>query len=138
MKPNPYRSTVQAAAPRDDEIVVRPQGLLTAAVIETLVALAAAWALPILIDEFEALYKGFGAQLPRSTQFMLGARHGWWVFFFVALATLIWIGTRESQPRRELRHKKLLLALNAVVFGFAVTFMIVALYQPIFKLGAAV
>jgi type II secretory pathway component PulF len=137
MKPNPYQSA-RVAAPPDDEIVRRPQGLLAAAVVETLLALCAAWAIPIVIGEFEELFKGFGAELPGATQFLLDARHGWWVFFIIALATLIWIGTRGSQSRRELKRKKLVLALNAALFGFAATLAIVALYQPIFKLGAEV
>ena len=135
---NPYRVSKAAGKARDSATAYRSTGLLIVASIEAFVGIVAGWRAPRTIGGFEDLFKGFGADLPGLTRFVLDTRHGWWIFAIAAISILVWIGTRPATTRIERRRQTLAVIAYAIVFGVAWGLTVVALYIPIFKLGAAV
>ena len=138
MKRNPYRVSKAAAKARDDASANRSIGVLIVASIEVFVGVVAGWRAPYTIGGFEELFKGFGADLPGPTRFVLDTRYGWWIFAIAAISILAWIARRPATTRVDQRRQKFAVIAYGVAFGVAYGLTVVALYVPIFKLGAAV
>jgi hypothetical protein len=135
---NPYRVSKAAAKARDDASAGRSTGVLIVASIEAFVGVMAGWRAPPTIGGFEELFKGFGADLPGLTRFVLDTRYGWWIFAIAAISILAWIVKRPATTRVEKRRQMFAVIAYAVAFGVAYGLTVVALYIPIFKLGAAI
>jgi predicted Kef-type K+ transport protein len=113
-------------------------GLLIAAVLEAWTAGYAAFTAPSTLKEFRSLLAGFGADLPDSTKTLMAMPFLWLPFALVAIAMLVWIGVRNQPSELERRRMKLALWVFGVLFGLTTVWAGIALYVPIFKLGAAV
>jgi type II secretory pathway component PulF len=113
-------------------------GLLIAAVLEAWTAGYTAFTAPSTLKEFRSLFAGFGADLPGSTKALMAMPFLWMPFAFVAIAMLVWIGARGQPSAIERRRMKLALWGFGILFGLTIAWAGVALYVPIFKLGAAV
>jgi hypothetical protein len=136
---HPYRNNAPPAAdPVDGDTVLRPTGLLVAAILEGATALQIAWKAPNTLKNFEELFKGFGADLPRSTMFALRSEPLWYLVAALGLAQLIWVIIRQRVSPIEHRWMKLSVRVYGILLGLLVAFTIYALYVPIFKLGAVV
>jgi len=93
----------------------------------------------IAIPKFKALFAGFGADLPASTTFLLNWRYLIWI---LPVLTLVLLAVALAAPADKAiaRHRStaaafaVLCGLSMLVQGLAV----VALYAPIFRLGAVV
>ena len=139
-RPNPYRE----AKPRTVGDVrranagKRPMGLLIAAIIEAWTAGYTAITAPSTLEQFRKLFAGFGADLPGSTHALLAMPWFWMPFALVAIALLIWIGTRPQPTDAEKRRMKLALWTFGVVFGLSIAWAAIAIYLPIFRLGSVV
>jgi len=138
VEPQANRYEVSKAAVRDgDAPVRRPIGTLIIASIEALIGLTVAIRFPVTIGNFEELFKGFGADLPGLTRFVLATRYGWWNFVLVAVGILVWIVRRPPVTYVAQRRQMYAVAAYAVAIGYAWCVSVYALYLPIFRLGAA-
>jgi hypothetical protein len=135
---NPYRVSKAAGKARDGAPARRSTAVLIVAIIEAFVGIVAGWRAPRTIGDFEELFKRFGADLPGLTRFVIATRHGWWLFAIAAISILVWIAMRPASTGAEQRRQMLAVVACAVAFGVAYGLAVVALYMPIFKLGAAV
>ena len=91
------------------------------------------------IPHFRQLFRGFGADLPGTTMFLLEWRYLLWIF--PGLALLLLSVALTTRPERAIAgHRRIAVAFvllcltSQLVNGFALS----ALYAPIFKLGAVV
>jgi type II secretory pathway component PulF len=87
--------------------------------------------------QFENLFAGFGTSIPPMTLFALKA---YWIVSIVNVAislvssSYIWLKPRAPEWRLKIAYG---LALTSLVGAFAWSgFVAVAIYQPIFQLGA--
>lgn len=91
------------------------------------------------VPKFRSLFAGFGADLPAGTVFLLNWRYLLWV---LPVLTVLLIGVAWAAPpekaiashRRTVQAVAVVCGLSMIVEGLAV----VALYAPIFRLGAVV
>jgi hypothetical protein len=91
------------------------------------------------IPKFEALFVGFGADLPAVTEFLLHRPYLVWVFPFLALllscvALCAPVETATAWHRRTVAMFAVLCVLSMVAEGLAIA----ALYAPMFAMGAVV
>ena len=91
------------------------------------------------VPQFRSLFGGFGADLPASTMFLLEWRILLWIA--PALVLLLLIASVMASPDKAIAwHRRVVTAFaflccfSMVVQGLAV----VALYAPIFRLGAVI
>ena len=108
-------------------------------VVAVLFCASPATLIMVAIPRFEALLKGFGAELPGATAFLLHWRFLLWIA--PALALLLFGFALTTSPEKVIaRHRTVVWAfavlccVSLVVTGLAV----VALYAPIFRLGSVV
>ena len=93
----------------------------------------------IAVPKFRELFRGFGADLPDMTQFLLDWRYLLWVLPVLAISQLIF-GLAVPEDRAIAQHRGLVGAFAAtccaslLIQGLAVA----ALYAPIFRLGAVI
>ena len=113
-------------------------GLLIAAIIEAWTAGYTAITAPSALGQFREVFAGFGADLSGSTRALVAMPYFWMPFAIVAIAMLIWIGTKPRPTELEKRRMKLSLWIFGVVFGLSIGWAAIALYLPIFKLGSVV
>jgi hypothetical protein len=91
------------------------------------------------VPKFESMFKGFGADLPDGTVFLLRWPLVLWII--PALAVLLLIASIVAPPEKAVaRHKGIvgsfavMCGLSLVVQGLAAA----ALYAPFFRLGAVI
>ena len=138
-EPNPYRATPRTVGDaRLANAAKRPAGLLIAAIIEAWTAAYTAITAPATLAEFGELFKGFGADLPVSTRALVAMPWFWMPFAVVAIGLLIWIGVKARPTDVEKRRMKRALWIFGIVFGLSIGWAAIALYLPIFRLGAVV
>jgi hypothetical protein len=136
---HPYqKKPARVDSPPGADSIKRPIGLLIAAVIECWTALLVSWRLPGAVKELEALFKGFGADLPAATKFALASEPLWYLVAAVGLAQLLWIVWRPRISRADDRRMKLSVRLYGVLLGLLIACTVFGVYAPIFKLGAVV
>ena len=135
---NPYRLSKAAARGRNDGTPHRSLGVLIVASFEAMVGALSGLLAPGLIGNFEELFKGFGADLSPLTRFVLASRHAWLLFAFAAIAILVWIVKRPATNQKEKSRQKVVVITFGLLFALAWGIATVALYLPIFELGAAV
>jgi len=123
---------------RDDGPRPRSRGVLIAAAIEAFAGLIAGAVAPSTIDNFNEVFKGFGADLPALTGFFVATSRGWWTFTIAGIAMLAWIIQRPETTALEQRRQKLAVIAFASVFGIVCALAFYSLYLPIFKLGSVV
>ena len=93
----------------------------------------------VAVPKFRALFAGFGADLPASTMFLLNWRYLIWVLPALA-ALLLGVSLTAPADKAIARHRGIagafagLCGLSLIVQALA----LVALYAPIFRLGAVV
>jgi type II secretory pathway component PulF len=136
---NPYRPPVAPPARGTSaDVIPRPPGLLIVAIIEALGALAAAIGAPHVLGEFRALFEGFGAGLSGTTRFALGSSWVWALLALCAIGLAVAILAAPQGTRARFRRLRLATTALIVTIAVAVIFYVVALYLPIFELGAVV
>ena len=89
-----------------------------------------------VIPQFEELFKGFGAELPVATKFVLISYHYWSVLVFVPLIILV---KYLMTPELTARSNRILTYITMPMFVFLVFFiplLVVVLYLPIFLMGS--
>jgi hypothetical protein len=116
----------------------RPTGLLIAAILEAWTAGYAAVTAPSTLGNYRRLFAGFGAELSGSSKALLELPYLWYPFALTAVALLVWVGVRAQPTDVERRRMKRALWIFGVVFGLSIAWAAVALYVPVFKLGAVV
>jgi hypothetical protein len=121
----------------ESEEIKRPINLLINAVINAVVSLAFSARWPEALEGFRGLFVGFGAQLGTATRLVLATPYLWAFLALVAIALLVWVGTRSRTTRTEVRRMKIAVRGFTVAMGLTLGFATLALYLPIFKLGAA-
>jgi hypothetical protein len=137
--PNPYEPPAARVSREDSgDVVVRPRGLAIAAIAVAAVTLISAAIAPAQLKTFRELYSGFGAELSWLSQVAL---EGVWIWSLLAVAAIgiaTWIASVRLGTRATLR--RMWLALSALAALFVVVFLVtlLALYLPIFRLGAVV
>jgi type II secretory pathway component PulF len=91
------------------------------------------------IDEFAAMYKGFGAELPSATQFLLENPVVLLVFPALVIGLVVYTYTRSTKAaiasHRWVVWSFALLCCGSMLLNAYVTNQ---LYEPIFRLGAVV
>ncbi len=93
----------------------------------------------IAIPKFDSLFGGFGADLPATTTFLLEWRYLLWVMPVLVLALLgISLSRRADEAIRASRPTVAAIAVAACASLLAQGFAVVALYAPIFRLGAVI
>jgi hypothetical protein len=118
--------------------VPRPLGLLIHTVIVGFTALMAASVWTNRIERFRELFRGFGADLPPPTQFVLGSAWIWYVLALCGAGLGAWVINKPAVSHAELRKMKFAVRAFTVVAGLFVAFAIYAIYAPIFALRAVV
>ncbi len=91
------------------------------------------------IPEFTELFKGFGAELPAGTQFVINWPYLLWVL--PTLAVLLFILALAASPEKAVARHRVIVAAFAVLCGaslIALGLVVRALYAPIFALGEVV
>ena len=135
---NPYRVAKAAAKGGRDETPHRSLFVLMIAGFEAFIGVIAGSLAPLVIGNFEELFKGFGAELPALTRFILATRHAWVLFSIAAIAIVVWIVRRPASNQKEHRRQKMAVIVYAMLFAMAAGIAVIALYLPIFQLGAVV
>jgi heme A synthase len=136
MNQNPYRAPTikRGRVKSDDDIVPRSKETLLFPSLILLTAFFGSWVAPLLINQFELLFRRYDGELPGMTQVVLATRHGWVIFLIVAFALTVWIGKDKEQTRRALRAKNRAMIVFSIVFGIAIAVAYYALYVPILKM----
>ena len=93
----------------------------------------------VSVPKFRSLFAGFGADLPDSTLFLLNSRYLVWILPALALLLLVTALTAAAEKAiawhpRVVGAFAALCVLSLILHALA----LVALYAPIFRLGAAV
>jgi hypothetical protein len=137
--PNPYRPP---AAPISREgsgdTVARPRGLAFAAIVIAVAATLTAGIAPIQLKSYRELFAGFGAELPWLSQVVLDGVWIWGLLAASAIGIAVWVGGSRNCTRTTLRRMRLTLIACVIVFVILFVISLVALYLPIFQLGAVV
>jgi len=120
------------------ETIPRPLGLLIHSGIVAGTALMAASMWANNIERFRELFRGFGAELPAATRFILGAAWIWYLLAICGAALGAWVINKPIVNGPELRRMKLAVRAFTLVVGLFIAFAIYAVYAPIFALGAVV
>lgn len=124
--------------PDDGDEVPRSLALLAVATVTVVVTIYLAMRMPLAMESFRGLFAGFGVKPPWAAALVIGFPGIWWVFAIASVAVFLWI-LKASRPKR-IEHGRMKLALRTVitlaVAGYV--FAAIAIYMPIFKLGAVV
>lgn len=140
MSSNPYRKPVAALkrVRNDDDVIPRSKEILLFPGLILLTAFFGSWVGPLMINQFELLFRRYEGELPLITQGVLATRHGWIIFLVVAIALTVWIAKPREQTRRELRAKNRAMIVFSIVFGVAITVAYYGLYLPILKMAKVI
>jgi type IV pilus assembly protein PilC len=103
-----YKEKTEALKKKVKKALFYPAAVMVVAIIVTIILLL------FVIPQFEALFKGFGADLPAFTQFVINMsrwlQENWYIFFAIiggAIWTFIYFHKR-SRPMREWLDKMML------------------------------
>jgi FtsH-binding integral membrane protein len=136
---NPYRPSSSPVAREDGgDFIRRPYGLLALSVTATVVMAGVSILVPSVLGRFRELFAGFGAELPPLTQVALGGSWVWWVLALASASITTWIARTAQATRDTYRRMKIASVLFVLLCGGMLFFFVIALYQPIFRLGAVV
>ena len=116
----------------------RPIRTLIAATALAVTTAVLSVTVPLVIRNFDTLFKGFDAEISGFTRFVIASRYAWWLFTLAAIRLLVWVGANKRVKPDELRKMRLALRVLTVVVGLAMGGAVIAMYYPIFKLGAVV
>jgi type IV pilus assembly protein PilC len=109
-----YKEKTEALKKKVKKALFYPAAVMAVAVLVTIILLV------FVIPQFEALYKGFGANLPAFTQFVIGiskAVQHYGIAIGVALGALTWVFfyfKKRSRPMRELLDR---ISLKVPIIG---------------------
>jgi FtsH-binding integral membrane protein len=120
------------------EEIARPFGLLITSVINAGVMIVAAGGAAHTLADFREIFTGFGADVPPATMFLVKNAWIWWLLAIISISLAAWVARRPRVTPRELRSMKIAVRVSSVCLGFVILFAIIALYGPIFRLGAEV
>ena len=120
------------------ETVRRSLGMLIVAAISAVFTVLLAMRLPVALQSFRALFKAFGADIPAITKFVIDTGPVWWVFAIASVSVFVWVAARAQPGVVEHRRMKLALRTVIAVTVLACGFAAIAIYSPIFKMGAVV
>jgi hypothetical protein len=137
--PNPYQPSAARVAREDaGEVAVRPRSLEIASIAIAALTVVAAGIAPSQLKTFREVFVGFGAELPWLSQVALGGAWIWSLLAMIAIGIAIWIASTRIGTRVTFRRMRIALVVCVTLFVafFLITF--VALYLPIFRLGAVV
>lgn len=88
-----------------------------------------------IIPEFSELFKGFGAELPLATLFVLKSYKYWVVFLIIPI--FIYLKYLTTSRISSITEKNLIV-VNISILVFLVLFLpllVIAMYLPIFEIG---
>lgn len=137
--PNPYEPPAARVSREDTgDVVVRPRGLAIAAIAVAALTLISAGIAPAQLKTFRELYSGFGAEIPWLSQVALGGAWVWSLLALAAIGIAAWIAGTRLGTRTTVRRMWLALVALAASFVFIFLVTVLALYLPIFRLGAVV
>jgi len=91
------------------------------------------------IPKFRSLFSGFGADLPDTTMFLLNSQYLLWIL--PALALLLLVIALTTPPETAIAWHRRTVAAFAVLCCASLlveALALVALYAPIFRLGAVI
>src|SRR5450432_727752 len=109
-----YKEKTEALKKKVKKALIYPAAVLVVAVVVTVVLLI------FVIPEFESLYKGFGADLPAFTQFVIGISRGLQhngLFFLMVLVGTFWAFFYFKKRSRAMREFLDRAALKIPVIG---------------------
>lgn len=91
-----------------------------------------------LAPKFAEIFRGFGADLPAATAFVIRWPHLCW-FLPIASGVLFWAAMRKREATLDTHGKQVLLfALLCASTAVIGALVMVALYMPILRMGAVV
>lgn len=90
----------------------------------------------VVVPQFASLFAGFGADLPRLTQFVLNTRMPIWALLFLGFLVQLGLLIRLLSARTFAARRLTLTTSGFNIAGQLV--LLIAMYAPIFKLGAVV
>jgi hypothetical protein len=134
--PNPHPSP--AARDNSGDIVERPFGLAFAAVAVAVAATLTAGIAAMQLKSFRELFAGLGAELPWLSQVVLDGAWIWGSLAAAAIGIAAWVGVHAKCTRAALRRMRLTVIACGIVLVIFIIISLVALYLPIFQLGAVV
>jgi hypothetical protein len=112
--------------------------MLIVAAICAVFTVTLAMRLPIALKQFADLFKSFGVEIHAATKFVLGTGPVWWVFAAASVAVFIWVAVR-GQPG-IVEHRRMKIALRTVIVATVLAYgcAAIAIYSPMFRMGAVV
>jgi len=118
--------------------VPRSIGMLAVAAITAAVDVGLAGRMPPALASFREMYVSFGIDPPATAKLVMDAPGIWWLLGIAALAVFVWVAARSQPAPDELRRMKIALRTVIILTLLAYGFAAIALYTPIFQLGAVV
>ena len=121
------------------ERMERPIWLVISSSIAAFISLSAAIRAPKTLGQFRELFKGFGADLPWGSQWVLDCGDwAWWLLAVPGVVIAAWVMSKSQLTPDERRTMKITVRSYSLIVWTAVALFIWGLYAPIFKLGAVV
>ncbi|PXF31306.1 type II secretion system protein F [Pokkaliibacter plantistimulans] len=109
-----YKEKTEALKAKIKKALTYPTAVIVVAIIVTAILLIK------VVPQFESLFKGFGADLPVFTQFVVNLSRSlqewWWIILAIFFATGFML-KRAHQNSEQFRHKLQLLSLKIPVVG---------------------
>jgi type IV pilus assembly protein PilC len=125
MKVATYKEKIEAIKGKIKSALFYPAAVLVVAFVVTAILLI------FVIPQFESMFKGFGAELPAMTQFVVDLskfmREWWWLIFGVVGGTVFFIGYTYKRSEK-MQHMVDRLLLRAPVVGMIVKKATIARY----------
>jgi hypothetical protein len=118
--------------------VPRSLGMLVVATLWAAFTLLLAMRLPRALKSFRNMFESFGTDIPTVTNFVIDTGPLWWLFAIASFAVFVWAAARAQPGVVEYRRMKVALCTVIAVTVLAYGFAALALYTPIFKMGAVV
>ena len=123
----------------DDERIERPTWLVISSSLAAFISLTAAIRAPGTLRQFRELFKGFGADLPWISQFVLDCGDwAWWLLAIPGVGIAAWVMSRSYVTPDQRRTMKITVRSYSLAVWTTVALFTWGLYAPIFKLGAVV
>lgn len=109
-----YKEKTEALKAKIKKALTYPTAVIVVAIIVTAILLIK------VVPQFESLFKGFGADLPVFTQFVINISRWlqeWWWIVFACMIAAIFFARRAHQNSEPFRHKMQLMSLKIPVIG---------------------
>ena len=92
----------------------------------------------LIIPEFDALFSGFGGDLPFMTKILITSYRYWLMLLIVPIAIyVVFLNKNELSIRTEKTIKITLIAI-LVFCGLLIPIVVISMYLPVFQMGVVV